>query len=113
MGRVYFGTAGGYVFCLRAADGTLVWRFNANTYFRHILQYGNVESAWPVHGSVVVKNGVVYFAAGRSSYLDGGLTFFALDAISGEVQNRLDEIAQGGYNRIIFLGSSIGRASGC
>jgi outer membrane protein assembly factor BamB len=83
-GRAYFGTADGHVYCLRASDGALVWRFDANPRLRHVLRYGNVESAWPVHGSVVVKDGAVYFAAGRSSYLDGGLWFYVLDAVSGE-----------------------------
>ncbi len=84
-GRVFFGTADGHVCCLRASDGALVWRFDANPAFRQIVSYENVESAWPVHGSVVVREGMVYFAAGRSSYLDGGLYFYALDADSGKV----------------------------
>jgi len=50
---------------------------------------GRLESAWPVHGSVLVLNGeggsggVVYCTAGRSSYLDGGIHLYGLDAASG------------------------------
>jgi len=84
QGKVYFGTAGGYVYCLRANDGELVWRFNANPAYKSIVVHGNVESAWPVHGSVTVCEGMVYFAAGRSSYVDGGLRFYALDAETGQ-----------------------------
>jgi len=84
-GRVYFGTADGEVCCLRASDGALAWRFDANPAVRHIVSHGNVESTWPVHGSVIVNDGVVYFCAGRSSYLDGGLYFYALDAETGAV----------------------------
>lgn len=83
-GKVFFGTTGGYVYCLRATDGALVWRFNANPMYRTIIVHGNMESAWPVHGSVVVNEDVVYFAAGRSTYVDGGLRFYALDARTGE-----------------------------
>ena len=84
QGKVYFGTTGGHVYCLRANDGELVWRFNANPAYKSIVVHGNIESAWPVHGSVLVSQGLVYFAAGRSSYVDGGLRFYALDAATGQ-----------------------------
>jgi hypothetical protein len=45
--------------------------------------FGSIESAWPVHGSITVTDGVVYFAAGRTTYLDGGLRFYGLDAETG------------------------------
>jgi hypothetical protein len=43
-----------------------------------------VESAWPIHGSVLIQDGVVYAAAGRSSFLDGGIALCRLDARTGE-----------------------------
>jgi hypothetical protein len=46
--------------------------------------YGQLESAWPVHGSVLVLDDIVYFAAGRSSYLDGGIYLYGLDLDSGQ-----------------------------
>ena len=39
----------------------------------------------PVHGSVLVENGTVYFAAGRSSYLDGGIIVYGLEPKTGKV----------------------------
>ena len=39
---------------------------------------------WPVHGSVLVENDTVYFAAGRSSFLDGGIYLFGLDVATGQ-----------------------------
>nr|MBC8874528.1 PQQ-binding-like beta-propeller repeat protein [Planctomycetota bacterium] len=84
QGKAYFGTAGGYVYCLRADDGALVWRFDSNPAHESIVVHGNVESPWPIHGSVVVNDGAVYFAAGRSSYVGGGLRIYALDAESGK-----------------------------
>jgi len=83
QGKAYFGTIGGHVYCLRADDGRLMWRFNANPAHRSIVAFGNIESAWPVRGSVVVDDGAVYFAAGRTTYIDGGLRFYALDAETG------------------------------
>jgi hypothetical protein len=46
---------------------------------------GQVESAWPVHGSVLVRDDKVYCTAGRSSYLDGGIRLYALDPCTGEI----------------------------
>ncbi len=83
-GSVLFGSADGWVYCLRATDGQLVWRFRAAPQQRLIGAFGQLESAWPVDGSVLVQNGTVYFAAGRSSQLDGGLYMYGLDAATGE-----------------------------
>jgi len=84
-GLVLFGSADGCVYCLRARDGALVWRFRAAPEQRLIGAFDQLESAWPVHGSVLIQNGTVYFVAGRSTQLDGGLFLFALDARSGRV----------------------------
>lgn len=83
---LYFGTRDGYVYCLKQADGALCWRFNANPAFRRIPSFGKIESAWPVHGSVLVCGKSVIVVAGRSTYVDGGLHFYKLDARSGAVQ---------------------------
>jgi len=48
---------------------------------------GNVESRWPVHGSLVISRGAVYLVAGRSSYVDGGLRLYALDAATGRIRH--------------------------
>lgn len=82
---VLFGSADGHVYCLNAEDGSLVWRFRAGPEDRRILVDDQLESVWPVNGSVLVQDGVAYFAAGRSSFLDGGIFLFALDSRTGEV----------------------------
>ena len=82
---VIFGSADGRVTCLRASDGVLAWRFRAAPRERLIGAFGQLESAWPVHGSVLVHEGVVYFAAGRSSYVDGGIHVYALDPATGKI----------------------------
>ncbi len=83
--RVLFGSTDGHVYCLRASDGAMVWRFRAAPRRRRVVAFGRLESAWPVHGSVLVQDGVAYFAAGRSSFLDGGISLFGLDPATGEV----------------------------
>jgi outer membrane protein assembly factor BamB len=84
QGRVYFGSADGYLYCLTAETGTLVWRYLAAPSDTQIVSYGQLESAWPLHGSVLVRDGIVCAAAGRSSYLDGGIRLVRLDAETGE-----------------------------
>jgi outer membrane protein assembly factor BamB len=85
-GTVLFGSADGWVYCVRAGDGHLVWRFRAAHEERLIGAFGRLESAWPVHGSILVTNGIAYFAAGRSSHLDGGIYLFGVDAVSGKIR---------------------------
>jgi outer membrane protein assembly factor BamB len=90
QGRVYFGSADGWMYCLRAKDGQLAWRFRVAPESRQIVSYDQLESVWPVHGAVLVCDGpagrpVAYAAAGRSSYVDGGVHLCAVDAETGEL----------------------------
>ena len=87
-GMVIFGSRDGSVYCLRADDGKLVWRFRAAPDSRQVMSFEQLESLWPVNGSVLVQGGVVYFAAGRSSFLDGGIVVFGLDAKTGQCRYR-------------------------
>jgi len=95
---VLFGSADGNVYCLQASNGKLVWRFQAAPTQRQILVYDQLESTWPVHGSVLLQHDrilgkpLAYVTAGRSSYLDGGIYVYALDPYTGKViyQTRLD-----------------------
>ena len=82
---VLFGCTDGWVYCLRASDGELAWRFRAAPSDRLIISFGQLESAWRVHGSVLLIDGVAYCTAGRSTYLDGGIRVFGLDAATGKV----------------------------
>ena len=50
-----------------------------------MVAYGQVESVWPVHGSLVVRDQKVYCLAGRSSYLNGGMYLAVLDLATGKV----------------------------
>lgn len=91
-GMVLFGCADGCVYCLRAADGELVWRFRAAPSDQLIVAFSQLESPWRVHGSILLEDGVAYCTAGRSTYLDGGILVFGLDPKTGKVlyETRLD-----------------------
>ena len=82
---VFFGSADGYVYCLRLKDGELVWRFHASPQDFRTVAFDRIESVWPVHGSVLVLDGIVYVTAGRSSYLDGGIYMYGLEPSTGKV----------------------------
>ncbi len=88
-GLAIFGSADGWVYCLRAKDGELVWKFRAAPEDRRLMSLEQLESVWPVHGTVLVRDDVAWFIAGRSNYLDGGLRLFRLKVETGE---KLSEI---------------------
>ena len=87
-GLVLFGSADGYAYCLRASDGQLVWRFLAAPADRRIACFDQIESVWPVHGSVLVDKDMAYFTAGRSTYLDGGIRLYALEPATGKILHK-------------------------
>jgi outer membrane protein assembly factor BamB len=84
QGRVLFGSADGYIYCLAARDGVLVWRFRAAPMDQRLMSFEQVESVWPAHGSVLIQNDVLYCLAGRSMFLDGGLHFWRLEPKTGK-----------------------------
>lgn len=82
-GRVVFGCTDGWVYCLRAADGVLAWRYRVAPMDRRTMAYEQLESLWPVHGSVLIREKQIYAVAGRSMFLDGGLRLVRLDLDKG------------------------------
>lgn len=95
-GLCLFGVKSGEVVCLRADDGRLVWRLAIAPLDEQIVAYGQLESPWPVPGSVLVVNGVAYIAAGRQVYSDGGILVLAIEPATGRViwRQRLSDLPQ-------------------
>ncbi|MFP4056794.1 MAG: PQQ-binding-like beta-propeller repeat protein [Candidatus Brocadiia bacterium] len=87
-GSAIFGCRDGCIYSVRASDGALAWRLRTAGAERRVTAWGQLESVLPVHGSVLVREGVAYCVAGRSSYLDGGLDLYRLDPGTGEVLSR-------------------------
>jgi outer membrane protein assembly factor BamB len=84
-GMVLVGSRDGCVYCLRASDGALVWRFRAINEDRRLMAWEQLESVWPIHGSILIRNDEAWFIAGRSAFLDGGLQMYRLKPETGEV----------------------------
>jgi outer membrane protein assembly factor BamB len=84
-GMALFGSADGWAYCLRTSDGELIWKRRLAPRNRWISNDCCIESAWPVHGSILIQNGTAYATAGRSSFLDGGIHLYALQPETGKL----------------------------
>jgi outer membrane protein assembly factor BamB len=84
-GLCLFGSHDGWVYCLTAAEGSLVWKFRAAPVEARMPAYGQIESPWPVPGNVLVDQGRACFVAGRHPLSDGGVFAYALDPRTGKV----------------------------
>ena len=104
-GFVYFGSADGHIYSVAAADGKLAWRFRLAPDDSQLCSYGQLESVWPVNGSVTIKDEKLFAVGGRSSFLDGGLPFVRLDAATGKLEaaSTLDDFdpASGGSMQLL------------
>ncbi len=63
-GRVYFGADDGWVYCVSAADGAVIWKFRAAPTDEMLLGRGRMVSLWPIRTGVLVDDGTAYFGAG-------------------------------------------------
>lgn len=81
--QVYFGSDDGYLYCVSADRGELIWKFRAGPSDHRLLGNERMISFWPVRGGPVVDSGTLYFAAGIWPL--HGVFVYALDAASGEV----------------------------
>jgi len=84
-GLCFFGAHDGWIYCLNANDGTLVWRRRAAPHESRIAAYGQIESAWPAPGSVLIDGGIGYIAAGRHPMCEGGVQVIAFKPRTGEL----------------------------
>ncbi|MBW2075393.1 MAG: PQQ-binding-like beta-propeller repeat protein [Deltaproteobacteria bacterium] len=107
-GRVLFGSADGHLYCLRASDGKLIWRFQAAPEDRQMVNDEQLESVWPVHGSVLIVNDTVYCLAGRNIFIDGGMSLTLLDPETGRLlsENKLDDMYESG-KRLQYLSAGL------
>jgi outer membrane protein assembly factor BamB len=85
-GFCLFGSNDGWVYCVKAEDGQLVWRFQAAPAERKVVVLGQLESTWPVHGSVLVHSDLAYFVAGRHSKVDSGIFLYAVEPATGKLR---------------------------
>ena len=91
-GRLVFGGSDGSVYCLDAASGELTWRFRAAPADKQMGAFGQVESVWPVFGTLVVQDDKVYCTAGRNANVNQGIYLYKLDLKTGNPLTTLHHI---------------------
>lgn len=82
--QVYFASDDGYLYCVAAEDGRLLWKFRGGPSDRKILGNERLISTWPARGAPVIAEETVYFAAGIWPFM--GIFLHALDAHTGEAR---------------------------
>lgn len=82
-GRVYVASDDGFLYCLNAEKGSVLWKFRGGPVDRRILGNERLISTWPARGAPVLADGTVYFAAGIWPFM--GIFIHALDARTGKV----------------------------
>jgi outer membrane protein assembly factor BamB len=102
--RVFIGSDDGFIYCLNAANGQLVWKKRGGPNDEKLLGNGKMISRWPVRTGVLVDEGIAYFGAGifphENVYLcavraDNGELIWNNDTISQESAYRNDLSPQG------------------
>lgn len=80
---VYIGGDDGVLYCLDVKSGRLRWKIRAAPEDDRIMGKDRLISRWPIRGGPVIRDGVVYFAAGI--WPTEGTHVYAVDAQSGDV----------------------------
>lgn len=103
--RVLVGSDDGFVYCLKADDGKLIWKVRGGPNGEKLLGHGKMISRWPIRTGVLVDEGIAYLGAGifphenvflHAVRVSDGSTVWKNDTISQENANR-DELSPQGY----------------
>lgn len=93
-GKVYFTSDDGYLYCVSATEGTLLWRLRGvpdDLPDALMLINGRMVSRWPARGAPILHNGIVYFGAGI--WPEEGVYQNAVEAETGELIWRSDALS--------------------
>ncbi len=92
-GRLFVGSDDGFVYCLKADTGALVWKVRGGPAEERLLGNERMISRWPIRSGVLVDDGVAYFGAGVFPHENVYLV--AVRAEDGKVVWRDDSISEG------------------
>ncbi len=81
-GKVFFASDDGFVYCVQAGTGKLVWKFQAAPRDERMIGNHRMISRWPVRTGVLVSDGVLYCVAGMWNM--EGIFVHALHAETGK-----------------------------
>ncbi|NOR67645.1 MAG: PQQ-binding-like beta-propeller repeat protein, partial [Woeseiaceae bacterium] len=103
--RVLVGSDDGFVYCLKAGDGGVLWKVRGGPNGEKLLGHGKMISRWPIRTGVLVDEGIAYFGAGifphenvflHAVRVSDGSPVWKNDTISQESANR-DMLTPQGY----------------
>lgn len=103
--RVFVGSDDGFVYCLSADSGQLLWKKRGGPNDEKLLGSGKMISRWPIRTGVLLDEDIVYFGAGifphENVYLcavraEDGAIIWENDTISEEDAYR-NELSPQGY----------------
>ncbi|MDD4872892.1 MAG: PQQ-binding-like beta-propeller repeat protein [Kiritimatiellae bacterium] len=80
--RIYAGSDDGYLYCLDAKKGTLLWKFQGAPSDKKVWGNKRLISMWPVRGAPVAQDGVLYFSAGIWPFM--GIFIYAVEMNTGQ-----------------------------
>jgi outer membrane protein assembly factor BamB len=80
--KIYFTGDDGFCYCLRAEDGTLVWKKLLAPSNHKLLGNKRMISMWPARGGIAIRDNIIYTAA--SIFPMMGTFIYALDAETGK-----------------------------
>ncbi|MFC1498155.1 PQQ-binding-like beta-propeller repeat protein [Verrucomicrobiota bacterium] len=82
-GKVYITSDDGYLYCVSAETGKLIWKFRGGPSAQKVIGNKRIISMWPARGGPVIRDGYVYFTASIWPFV--GTFIYALDAETGKV----------------------------
>jgi hypothetical protein len=84
-GLCLFAARDGWVYCLDARKGELLWKLLIPARERYIGWHEKLGNLWPARSDVLVVNGIGYAAAGLGFSVQGGVRAVAFKPETGEV----------------------------
>ena len=94
--RLLFGSDDGYVYCLSASDGQLIWKTLVGPVDSRCIGNGRLISRWPVRSGILVRDDVAYCAAGLFPTTES-VFLVGLDATTGQqaLRRPIEQAVQG------------------
>ncbi|UCF14416.1 MAG: PQQ-binding-like beta-propeller repeat protein [Phycisphaerales bacterium] len=82
-GRLYVSSDDGYLYCLRAKTGKLIWLKRGGPAADFVLGNGRMISRWPTRGAATLVDDTIYFCAGI--WPSEGIYIYAIEPKTGKV----------------------------